>query len=503
MNIEGLFQSPASQIADFYKIQTLLYQSNPSLQDYFMQLQLDPRTGGIAKPSEQPFSRRLLHKAVRGADSASRLGLRRKFKADVLVCPMPYFARKTENQFLKRILLALSQTDAKILCLMPGNASCQAELVAELEAAKRRGQVEFIDPTATSNRIEARLRARIVREHAAKAFEEAVAILEPHGLAPSPGARAGFEYIAHFVDAWERIAEDIEFDFAVTRCHWHALCSPVCRAGRQRGKPVMTFQQGVIGHTLDVPVGASKYVAFGKSSADFLSRMNRCFFQTVGMPEPKTEYIEGGCLYDRLSMLPDQFELRTLLMVDEPIAQGDFYGVESQSQALLEVAERLLASGSSIRRLIVRPHPYWNNLDFEACQRLFRKYPMQCELSHPAWSLDDDLRRSSVAIGIFSGVLTVASACGLPTVFLQTEQGYSTGDLDCFSPGQTLLPDAAYRQIAMILSDRKEYDKARALALRNVRDYYANGANVALDASFFERHLRANSTSRQREQVAL
>lgn len=55
----------------------------------------------------------------------------------------------------------------------------------------------------------------------------------------------------------------------------------------------------------------------------------------------------------------------------------------------------------------------------------------------------------------------------------------------------------------MILSDRKEYDKARALALRNVRDYYANGANVALDASFFERHLRANSTSRQREQVAL
>ena len=108
----------------------------------------------------------------------------------------------------------------------------------------------------------------------------------------------------------------------VARCHWHPLCSPVCRTARQRGKPVITFQQGVIGHTLDVPVTASKYVAFGQSSASFLARMNRRFFQAAGMPEPPVEYVNGGCLFDTVIALPDQFAHQTLLMVDVPTGPG-------------------------------------------------------------------------------------------------------------------------------------------------------------------------------------
>ena len=117
---------------------------------------------------------------------------------------------------------------------------------------------------------------------------------------------------------------------------------------------------------------------------------------------------------------------------------------------------------------------------------------MRCELSHPAWSLEDDLRRSSIAVGIFSGVLTVASASGLPTYFLQTEQGFSTTDLECFAPGQTLLLDDTFSEVARLLSDRKAYATARALALRNGREYYSKGSNLNLDAAFFERHLLAD-----------
>jgi hypothetical protein len=261
-------------------------------------------------------------------------------------------------------------------------------------------------------------------------------------------------------------------------------------SARQRGKPVITFQQGVIGHTLDVPVTASKYVAFGQTSASLMARVNHRFFQAAGMPEPPVEYINGGCLFDTVVALPDQFDHQTLLIVDAPVGQGDFYGIESQGRALLQLAKKLLAADLPLRRLVIRPHPYWSNLDFEACKHLVREHSTRCELSHPVWSLEDDLRRSSVVIGIFSGVLTVASACGLPTIFLQTKQGFTTADLACFSPRQTLLPDAAFCEIGKILTDRQAYAEARTQALRNAREYYADGRDLDLDGAFFERLLR-------------
>ena len=447
MDIDDLFHSPVGRIAAFSQMQLHLYRHDISLQDYFVALQLDTLTSPRVNSRDQRASSRLITWAIHGADKLSQLRPRRKIKTDVLFCPNPDFSRKTETRFFVRALLGLAQTDATILCLLPAGAPCRDELDAQLAAAGRSGQVTFIDPATPLNPMEGRLRSRVARRRGRSAFEETVRILEPHGLSPSMEVEAGFERLAYFVEAWERLAPWVEFDAVVARCHWLALCSPVCRTARQRGKPVITFQQGVIGHTLDVPVTASKYVAFGQPSASFLARLNGRFFQAAGMPEPPVEYVNGGCLVDTLTALPDQFDHQTLLMVDVPAGQGDFYGIESQCRALLQLAERLLAADLPLRRLVIRPHPYWSNLDFEACQRLVREHSTRCELSHPVWSLEDDLRRSSVVVGIFSGVLTVASACGLPTVFLETEHGYTTGDLACFSPRQTLLPDAAFCEI--------------------------------------------------------
>ncbi len=96
------------------------------------------------------------------------------------------------------------------------------------------------------------------------------------------------------------------------------------------------------------------------------------------------------------------------------------------------------------------------------------------------------MQRASIAIGVFSGVLTVTSAAGLPTVFIQTDRGFVTGDFDCFTPSQTLLPDAAYREISNLLSDPQAYEHARQLAMRNAREYYNEGQNATLDGSFFK-----------------
>ena len=46
---------------------------------------------------------------------------------------------------------------------------------------------------------------------------------------------------------------------------------PFAGLAMQRGKPVITFQQGVVDYTMDVPIVASKFVAFGASSASVLA----------------------------------------------------------------------------------------------------------------------------------------------------------------------------------------------------------------------------------------
>jgi hypothetical protein len=488
--VDDFFGAPAGRVSEFLQKQLHLYREDVRLQDYFLMLQLDtgdnPHTAG-----RQRASHRLLDWAIQRADQVSQSRRRKTIKADVLFCPMANFTRKTENQFLIRTLLGLAQTGAKIVCLLPSNAPCKQELESHLLAAKRSGQVTFVDPLGPLGSIGSRLQSQAARVRGREAFQKASEILLRHGLAPPSGVADGFNHIAVFVEAWERLATSIDFDAVVARCHWNTLCSPVCRTSLERGKPVITFQQGVIGHTLDTPVTASAFVAFGPSSASFLDRLNRAFFKAAKKPEPITKYVSGGCLYDNIVSLPDQFDYQTVLMVDvpQPRGQGEFYGVECQCRALLELADKLLSSLPSLR-LIIRPHPHWGDLDLQACQRLAREHQFRCELSHPAWSLEDDLRRSSVAVGIFSGALTVASACGLPTIFLQTEHGYTTGDLACFADGQMLLPDAAYEQINDILTDREAYAAARNQALRNGREYYAGGENLALDGAFFERLLR-------------
>ncbi len=497
MHIDDLFHSPVGRIAPFAEMQLHLYRHDTSLQDYFEALQLDTLTSPRVDSREQRASGRLRTWAIQGADKLSQIGRRRKIKADVLVCPNPDLRRKTEARFLVRTLLGLAETGAKILCLLPTDAPCRNELHAQLATAGRSGQVEFVDPSTALNPLEARLRSRVARMRGRSAFNETVRILEPHALNPSREVIAGFERLAYYVEAWERLAPWLEFDAVVARCHWHALCSPVCRTAQQRGKPVITFQQGVISHTLDVPVTASKYVAFGKTSGSLLAQVNSRFFQAAGMPEPPVEYVNGGCLFDTVTALPDQFDRQTLLMVDVPVpaGQGDFYGIESQCRALLQLAEKLLAADLPLRRLVIRPHPYWSNLDLRACQRLIREHSTRCELSHPVWSLEDDLRRSSAVVGIFSGVLTVASACGLPTVFLQTEHGFTTADLACFSPRQTLLPEAAFSEIGKLLTDRQAYAEVRTQALQNAREYYSNGTDLDLSGTFFERLLRTEPVS--------
>jgi hypothetical protein len=481
---------PKSSVAAFAEAQVRLFRHDESFQDYFQPLQLYFGQNGATTKLSRSFSERLLSASLAAGHGIARTFGRRKLKVDVLLCPMPYFLRRTENQLLLRMIAGLAKTNATVLCLLPESAPIRGEIESWLKAEKRWGQVTLMDLEKVSHPLLTRLSAKVARSRGRAIFGEVVDILQPLGLAPGQAAMQAFIDRAVFAEAWRNIEDQVDFDALVSRCHWQQLCSPVCRTARQRGKAAITFQQGVVGHTLDVPVTTSKYVTFGNSSARFLAAMNQSFYRAVGATAPPVEYSPGGCLFDKVLALPDQFSKRTLLIFDEPVGAHDFYGITSQREALFVLVEKLLGS-SPLLRLIVRPHPYWDTVGLEGWKDIIRKHPDRAELSHAAWTLEDDLQRSSVVVGISSGALTVAAASGLPTFFLVTEPGYVTEDLACFRPGQFVGPDLALHEIARVVNDADAFAEARATALRNARDYYADGRNLELNAGFFERLLRA------------
>ncbi len=499
MYVDDLFRLRTDRVAKFAEAQVHLYRHNASLHDYFHALDFnvfyDQNGGSYNPPSVSP----LALWSFRAVNNASRIFKPPKIKTDILFCPTPYFGRKTEIQFLIRTLLGLAQTGAEILCLLPAHAPFRKELDARLEGAGYSKQVKFIDPGLPHNPIEGQFRTVAAKLRGRAAFEETVQVLEPYGLSPTSAALPDFERAALFKEGWDRLAQSIEFDAVVARCHWYDLCSSVCRSGLERGKPVITFQQGVVDYTLDVPIVASKFVSFGASSASVLAELNTRFFDAVGSPEPPVDFIPAGSLFDVLPSLSDQFSRQTVLLIDAYPVPGDPWGMNRELQALIELAERLLSAGLTLRKLIIRPHPQWSDFDLSAALKLVREFPNTCELSHPVWSLDEDLRRASVVVGISSGVMTVSSASALPSIFLRTEKGYSIRDLECFSPEQTLLPDAAFLEISRLLTDPQRYAEARKVAQRNASRYYENGTNAALDGAFFERLLRIEPANNRRD----
>ena len=125
MDISDLFHSPRSHIAEFSEMQVHLYRHDIKLQDYFLQLQMNTLINPRATADDRHAANPMAKWAVQVADRISQIRRPQKIRTEILFCPMPYFDRKTENQFLVRTLLGLAQTDAAILCLLPAHAPCR------------------------------------------------------------------------------------------------------------------------------------------------------------------------------------------------------------------------------------------------------------------------------------------------------------------------------------------------------------------------------------------
>src|SRR5579863_7702918 len=174
MDISGLFSSRAKYLADFARIQTLLYRQDPTLQDYFHPLQLDLLDSARARAGHDSHNKDFWTGALHRTLKFSTSGNRHRLKADVLVCPSQHFGRRSETLFFFRTVLGVAEIGAKVLCLVPDGEPSKVELNSLLERAGRRGQVEYFDVRAAENQIEARLAPRIAKKRAKATFDEVV-----------------------------------------------------------------------------------------------------------------------------------------------------------------------------------------------------------------------------------------------------------------------------------------------------------------------------------------
>lgn len=268
---------------------------------------------------------------------------------------------------------------------------------------------------------------------------------------------------------WERLKPFLVYERLLVRNHFGSLESVMALDALLEGKPVVTLQHGVISSSGFFPVLATTVLTFGQSSADFLRREDERFARWCNTSVYARRYIPVGSLFDEIHTVPEGFDCRTILLIDQYNAGAcSFYGLEEPFRRLpevvLAVAQRVAGA-----RIILRLHPSQQQVpewvkDASANIVISQGVP-----------LHEDLARSTLAVGLFSGALTVAAASGVPTFFLWEPGWFYTPDLSCFANGNFVSAEEFVERAVACLISQQAYQRERQLAMHNAEGYYAGG----------------------------
>lgn len=451
------FRFPNQGVAEaFAAAQILLYKVSPTFQNYFYSIQ---KNVGFTPQPETPSKKTILPASLaRGVQILAAAIPKQRIEVDVVVCGTWLWERRQENELLINLLKGLLKRDVSILCLLHKGSSVRQQIKAA------NGKVKFLDPAGVLGRLDARFGLGIARTKARQDFERARYILKQHGIYLYESALPEFEWAAARLLEWETWSARIEFKTAIVRCHWLPLCSAVAHTGWQRNRKVVTLQQGVVGHTLDIPILAHQYFCFGKSSEALLKHMEAAFFQATEQKALCQDYVRVGAIFDPILTLAN-FRRKTVLILDQTTRWANYlYGLEEQGAALTQLVTQLCQRGVSV---IVRPHPASN--DIQKWQQLTSKLE-RCQLSSHL-SLSDDFTRSSVTVSIFSGGSIAAAASGLPSFFISTPNGYYTPDLACFEQ-QFLSVACLLSTIEKLCADEQYYLSVQQQCRQAAKAYY-------------------------------
>lgn len=466
------FNFPNRGVAEaFAKAQVVLYQASPRFQHYFYSIQKHVSFDTSVSTETPVSSWTPTATLTRAAQSLTKLVPKQHYQVDVLVCGIWLWARRQEDGLTVRLLQKLLEQGASVLCLLHEGTSDGIRQQLRAVGPEALDRLHFLDPAGRIGRLDARFQLGMARQKAYEDFDLVQQLLAPHNIQIEASALPEFEWAAARLIEWAAWAPFIKFETALVRCHWLPLCSAVAHTALARQKKVVTLQQGVVGHSLDVPILAHQYLCFGSSSKRMLSEMESAFAEATGGSSICKDYVPVGSLFDPILDLSNNFSQRTVLVLDQSTRWANhLYGLEEQTAALVRLVTLLCTATKGLRQVVVRPHPA--SIDSQQWQDLAAQFPERCEISPTSQSLADDLGRASIAVSLFSGASVIAAASGLPSFFLKTANGYHTRDLACCDD-QFLDVELLRHTIEQLCTDAETYRTWQYRCRQNASAYYA------------------------------
>jgi hypothetical protein len=392
------------------------------------------------------------------------------WKADVLV--IGEARRASLIPMMRRIVTGIINRGLSVIYLVVSDTAEHMAINVFSEQHQFSGQLECLDPWRVSGAVDGFIRNMESYYRAWQTFRDIEAAL-PEKLYIWPQAFPLMLEGAKSILAWELISRQIRYDALVVRNHFYpALSAAAAIDSVAKGKLVVTLQHGAVADLHShFPIGAHRIVCFGESSRQVLNTYDQRFAEAAGRPTICKDFLLGGSLFDAIKLYPNGSAHKTLLVLDQcAIKTEEHYGVQREFDCFFNTVRQILLHSSSVKRVIIRLHP--TNRKARTWEKLKEEFPDRVELSLPQYSLDFDLSRSSIVLGIFSTGLPTTAACGLPTLLLWEKDWFYTPDLAAFAPHAYIAPDQAVGYIDRLLSDDSAYAEAREFALQAGGEFY-------------------------------
>ncbi len=397
------------------------------------------------------------------------------WQSDVLIvgeCRSQYLS---EIRIMTRLVAGILRRGLSVLYLVRFNSQEYQELVTFVHKHNWQEQIQFLDPWETAGPLDKIFRLADSNYRAYRDWCTLQDIL-PSDIYLPPDSYNTMLSVALTKGAWELLESHLSFSIAIVLNHFQPLSSLVASACIARKLEVVTFQHGVISHPVGYfPVTATRAVCFGSCSRNLLMALDKKLAQAAKKPQFCKDFILAGSLFDELRLHPSQQEYSSLLVVDQGnLREESFYGMKPAKVALSRVIREVIERAKVLKRVIIRPHPRAQAKDLSNWLTLAEEYPDKIVFSHPALRFEFELSRTSIAIGLFSGGLITAAACGIPTIFLWEPGWFYTPDLACFTDHLFVSPSDAIGRIETLLTNVNDYSEAREAALNSSQYYYFN-----------------------------
>jgi len=329
-----------------------------------------------------------------------------RWSGDVLVVGEASGA--SELDFVERLVRGLAAAGRSVLYLATGPA----------EAARLRGlpRVTVHEVTPGSPRV------------SGEDWEALAPVLRCAGASLGRDAERVMGEVAAAREVWRSLSSSLDARTLIARSNYRPL-SAVALA--EAACPTVCFQHSVVTAPASfVPIPSRRFVTFGETSRALLERLDREMAASVGAPRICQDLVASGSLTDPVLSSAGSPSGPVLIIDSGEGFAPRFLGVAEAYASLEATARRLAAAGVPV---MVRAHP-------RGGARRWKGLPVST-----GRALADDLRGASAVIGLFSTVLPVAAASGLPTLFLWKPGWFATPDLAPFAPHRVAPEDVVER----------------------------------------------------------